>query len=173
MCILIFGWGIPIVYTVINRINIMNKGQHMCRKKPLYYHIISLLHVSALQRRHFQGVQYEPAELLPNVMKVEWDEACILWLSVWWDVMGWGLYIVTVCVVGCYLLKDIRILQYELAELLPNVVKAEWDEGCTSWTSVRWDDLGIICSRPTAWSKVTIQHNHSNSKNTIHNQKYV
>jgi hypothetical protein len=40
---------------------------------PMYYHIISLLHVSAHQRRHLQGVQYEPAELLPNAMKAEWD----------------------------------------------------------------------------------------------------
>jgi hypothetical protein len=38
-----------------------------------------------------------------------WDEGCILWLSVWWDVMGWGLYIVTVCVVGCYCYWDISV----------------------------------------------------------------
>jgi hypothetical protein len=47
-------------------------------RKPMYYHINSLLHVSALQRRHLQGVQYEPAELLPNVVKAKWDEGCIL-----------------------------------------------------------------------------------------------
>jgi hypothetical protein len=38
----------------------------------------SLLHVSALQRRHLQGIQYQPIELLPNVVKTKWDEGCIL-----------------------------------------------------------------------------------------------
>jgi hypothetical protein len=37
----------------------------------MYYHIISLLHVSAHQRRHLQGVHYEAAELLPNVVKAK------------------------------------------------------------------------------------------------------
>ena len=32
--------------------------------------------------------------------------------------------------------------------------------------------LGIIRSRPTAYCKVTIQHNHLNMKNIIQNQKY-
>jgi hypothetical protein len=32
--------------------------------------------------------------------------------------------------------------------------------------------LGVICSRPTAWSKVSIQHSHLNGKNIIQNQKY-
>ena len=32
---------------------------------------------------------------------------------------------------------------------------------------------GVIRSRPTAWSKVTIQPNHSNRKNIIQNQKYM
>jgi hypothetical protein len=44
----------------------------------MYYHINSLLHVLALQMRHLQGVQYEPAELLPNVVKEEWDESYTL-----------------------------------------------------------------------------------------------
>jgi hypothetical protein len=43
----------------------------------MYYHINSLLRVSAVQRRHLQGVRYEPAELLLNVMKGKWDEGCI------------------------------------------------------------------------------------------------
>jgi hypothetical protein len=63
----------------------------MHRKIPMYYHINSLLHVSALQKLHLQGVQNEPAELLPNVVKAKWmravycdccemlwDEGCIL-----------------------------------------------------------------------------------------------
>jgi hypothetical protein len=37
-----------------------------------------LLHVSTLHRRHLQCVLYEPAELLPNVVKAKWDEGCIL-----------------------------------------------------------------------------------------------
>ena len=32
--------------------------------------------------------------------------------------------------------------------------------------------LGVILSRPTAKSKVTIQHNHLNRKNIIQNKKY-
>jgi len=32
--------------------------------------------------------------------------------------------------------------------------------------------LGVIRSRPTAYSKVTIQHNHLNRKNIIQNQEY-
>jgi hypothetical protein len=52
-------------------------------RKPMYYHINSILHVSALQRRHLQGVQYGSAGLLPNVVKVNWDEECILWRSEW------------------------------------------------------------------------------------------
>jgi len=32
--------------------------------------------------------------------------------------------------------------------------------------------LGVIRSRPTAYSKVTTQHNHLNRKNVIQNQKY-
>jgi hypothetical protein len=44
----------------------------------MYHHINSLLHVSAHHGRHLQGVQYESAELLPNVVKAKWDEGCIL-----------------------------------------------------------------------------------------------
>ena len=32
--------------------------------------------------------------------------------------------------------------------------------------------LGVIRSRPTAYSKVTIQHSHLNRKNITQNQKY-
>jgi hypothetical protein len=32
--------------------------------------------------------------------------------------------------------------------------------------------LGVILSRPTAYCKVTIQHNHLNGKNVIQNQQY-
>jgi hypothetical protein len=56
----------------------MNKRPTNESEKPMYYHINSLLHVLALQRCHLQGVQYEPAELLPNVMKAEWEEGCTL-----------------------------------------------------------------------------------------------
>jgi hypothetical protein len=38
-------------------------------RKPMYSHIISLLHASAPQMRHLEGVQSEPAELLSSVMK--------------------------------------------------------------------------------------------------------
>jgi hypothetical protein len=44
----------------------------------MYYQSNSFLHVSAPQRHHLQGVQYEPAELLPNVVKAKRDEGCIL-----------------------------------------------------------------------------------------------
>jgi hypothetical protein len=44
----------------------------------MYQHINSLLHVSALHRRHLQGVQYEPADLLLNVVKAKWDDGCTL-----------------------------------------------------------------------------------------------
>jgi hypothetical protein len=43
-------------------------------RKPMYWHINSFLHVSALPRRHLQGVQHEPAEFLHNVVKVKWDD---------------------------------------------------------------------------------------------------
>jgi hypothetical protein len=45
------------------------------------YHSISTLSHSYMfrhQRLHLQAVQYEPGELLPNVLKAEWDEGCIL-----------------------------------------------------------------------------------------------
>jgi hypothetical protein len=32
--------------------------------------------------------------------------------------------------------------------------------------------LGAVRSRPTAYSKVTIQHNHLNKKNITQNQRY-
>jgi hypothetical protein len=50
----------------------------MHRKKTMYYQVNSLLHVWALQRHHLQGVQYEPVELLLNIVKAKWDEDCIL-----------------------------------------------------------------------------------------------
>jgi hypothetical protein len=70
----------------------VNKIPTNASKIPMYWHIISLLHVSAHQRRHLQGVQYEPAELLPNVMKAEWGEGCILWPSLW-DVTSHTLFL--------------------------------------------------------------------------------
>jgi hypothetical protein len=57
---------------------------------------LSLLHVSAHQRRHLQRVLYEPTELLSNVMKAEVDDGCTLWPSVWWDVTGRRIHIRTV-----------------------------------------------------------------------------
>jgi hypothetical protein len=56
----------------------VNKIPTNASEIPSYYHITSLLHVSAHQRRFLQGVQYEPSELLPNAMKADKDEG--------WDV---------------------------------------------------------------------------------------
>jgi hypothetical protein len=70
----------------------MNKGPTNALEKPMYYHINLLLHVSVLQRHYLQGVHYVPAELLPNVMKAEWDEGRIL-LCLWWDVAGQGILV--------------------------------------------------------------------------------
>ena len=38
--------------------------------------------------------------------------------------------------------------------------------------TLKYTYLGVICSRPTAQSKVTIQHSHLNRKNITQNQKY-
>jgi len=44
---------------------------------------------------------------------------------------------------------------------------------CVSRLRVTWYTyLGVIRSRPTAYSKVTIQHNHLNRKNIIQSKKY-
>jgi hypothetical protein len=84
-------------------------------KISMYWHIISRLHVSAHQRCHLQGVQYKSADRCPlswkeNGMRAVYSD-CVCGGMLLVEGMGWGLYIVTVCVVGCYWSK-------------------EWDEGC-------------------------------------------
>jgi hypothetical protein len=76
----------------------INKRPTNASEKPMYYHINSLLHFSALQRRHLQGVQYELAELLPNVVKANWDEGWKLWPSVT-DAFVGLLFIIWECTV--------------------------------------------------------------------------
>jgi hypothetical protein len=74
-----------------------------------------------------------------------WDEGCILWQSVWWDVMGWGLYIVTVCVVGCYGMRAVYcdclcVGCYGMRTVYCDHLCGGmlWDEGCILWQSVWW-----------------------------------
>ena len=43
---------------------------------------------------------------------------------------------------------------------------------CSFQHTVKYTYLGVIRSRPTTQSKVSIQHNHSKRKNKIGNQKY-
>jgi hypothetical protein len=53
-------------------------------------------------------------------------------VCVWWDVMGWGLYIVTV--VGCYGMRAVYC-DCVCGGML-------WDEGCILWLSLWWDVTG-------------------------------
>jgi hypothetical protein len=76
--------------SIINNLWNVNKRPTNASKIPIYWHTISLLHVLAHQRRHLQGVQYEPAELLSSFMKAEWDEGCIWWRSAWWVLLVEG-----------------------------------------------------------------------------------
>jgi hypothetical protein len=68
---------------------------------------------------------------------VWWDVTgygCILLRSVWWDIIGWWLYILTVCVVGYLGMRDVYC-----DRLCGGML---WDEGCVLGHSVWWDVMG-------------------------------
>jgi hypothetical protein len=97
-----------------------------------------LLHVSAHQRRHLQGVQYEPAELLPKLLHVSAHQRRHL-QGVQYEPAE---LLPKLLHVSAHQRHHLQAVQYEPAEVLPNVMKAEWDEGC------------ILCPSPSSFTPV-------------------
>jgi hypothetical protein len=68
-CLLGIGFFVVAIWTMHSH-KMNNRPTNASKPNALVH---SLLHVSALQSHHLQGFQYEPAELLPNVVKSNWE----------------------------------------------------------------------------------------------------